>query len=159
MRLHPSGQVAVGVGPERQVQVVRHQAESHHPHRQSDAGFGDQRHEGGVVTLFVIDLSPAISPIDDVIAEPTWASPRCSRHWSKALEQVSKCRKHEASALKVIEIAFSGRVAEIRRVRTKSDSLLAQSCPGTTRPKPRSLPGTKGMTPFSNSRAVCAVHE
>jgi hypothetical protein len=73
--LHPSAQIAVGARPKREVQMVRHQAESHHPHRQSDASFRDQRHEGGVVSLLVIDLSPAVSSIDGVIAEPTLGSP------------------------------------------------------------------------------------
>ncbi len=54
--------------PQREMEMVRHQAISEHAHGQTLAGVGKECLERLVVAVLVKDLSAAVAPIDDVVA-------------------------------------------------------------------------------------------
>jgi hypothetical protein len=65
---HEVAELAVLTGPERQVEMVGHQAIGEQTDGHALAGFPDEREEGGVIAVLAEDPLAAIAPVEDVVA-------------------------------------------------------------------------------------------
>jgi hypothetical protein len=59
------------VGPEHQVEVVRHQTPSQYPHRHACTGLLDKFDEPLVVVILVKHILPRVAAIQNVVANPS----------------------------------------------------------------------------------------
>jgi site-specific DNA recombinase len=69
--VHEAAQVAIGGRHHDEVEVVGHQAVAQHRHRHLDAGMGDRLEEGLVIAVLAKNFAPAVTAVDDMIADPT----------------------------------------------------------------------------------------
>ena len=69
--VHPAAQLAVGTGPNHQMEVVGQQAVGHYPHRHADARLTHDPDESRHVLLLVEQFGPRIASVDHVIAVST----------------------------------------------------------------------------------------
>jgi hypothetical protein len=65
--LHPSAQVAVGLGRHQQVKMVRHQTVPEHIHGKPNAGVNNGLDEGVLVTGLMEDGLAAVAAVEHVI--------------------------------------------------------------------------------------------
>ena len=65
--VHPATEIAVGRGPDDQVEMIGHQAEGQHPHRHPQAGFRQQIDEGLVAVVLVEYLGSMIASVQDMV--------------------------------------------------------------------------------------------
>ena len=67
--LHPAADVTVGMRPEHNVKMIRHQAECQNPHRAGAfVGLVKQVHEGLVIRVFMKHPLTSIPAVEDVVA-------------------------------------------------------------------------------------------
>ena len=67
--LHPRAKVAVGDGLQDQVEMIRHDGEGQHAHRDAFAGLSDQADECLIVGDFVENIRASVAAVEDMIAE------------------------------------------------------------------------------------------
>lgn len=84
--LHETAQVTVSMGPEHEMNVIRHEAVGEHPHREPFAGGGQELHEGIVIGVLVKDLGAGVTAVDDVVTDPTDRGPGRARHEASVAE-------------------------------------------------------------------------
>jgi hypothetical protein len=65
--LHPLAQVAVVMGPQDQVEMIRHPTIAEYAHRQALAGVADQLDKRPIVAVLVEDGGPAVAAVNNVV--------------------------------------------------------------------------------------------
>jgi len=78
--MHPPAQIAVGMGPKHEAEVVWHQAVGHHSHRDANTRLAHDPDEGPEVLVLVEHLGLRIAPVDHVVAIPSARGSGRSRH-------------------------------------------------------------------------------
>ena len=78
--LHPSTQLTISVGPEHQVEVVRHQTPSQDPHRHACTGLLDKFDEPLVVVILVKNILLRVAAVQNMIANSSDGSSCGSWH-------------------------------------------------------------------------------
>jgi hypothetical protein len=69
--VHPAAQFAIGMRPDHQVEVVRHETVSDQSHRQANRALGEGLPKRDVIVGLVNDRSAPISPVEDIVDQAT----------------------------------------------------------------------------------------
>jgi len=81
--LHPTSEIAIRIRPQRNMEMIRHDAIGKYAHWNPDAGRANQIHKGLIVSGLMEYLILRVAAIDDVIAD---ASDRgAARSWHTAI--------------------------------------------------------------------------
>lgn len=73
-------EVAFSPRPQDQMKVIRHETETHHPHRYAPGGRRQQFEKAAIVRDVVKHFRPAITPVQDVVAQTTDGRSGGARH-------------------------------------------------------------------------------
>ena len=78
--VHPAAQVAVVTGPEGELEVIAHEAESQDSHRDAKRCLGHDFDEGLIVVGLVEDGGPSVSTIEDMVSVSANRTASRTRH-------------------------------------------------------------------------------
>jgi hypothetical protein len=83
---HEAGRVAVGAGPDREVEVVGHEAAGEQAHVLAVLGLGQDALEGRAIAVVLKDSAAGHGAIEDVVDDTAFGDSRVSDHVDKVTE-------------------------------------------------------------------------
>jgi hypothetical protein len=92
--VHPTAQISVGMGPDNQVKMIRHQTIGQDAHWHLPTGVRHSFEKGLVVAILAEYLLPGIATIKNVIASVSYRGTSGTRHAGK-LPPVPTTRKRK----------------------------------------------------------------
>jgi hypothetical protein len=88
--VHPTAEVAIGAGPERQMEVIGYEAIGDDQHAHAEGRLGHHLEEGVVVAVSVEDGGARVAAVQDVIAIPGGRGPSGAGHGKNSLCRVEE---------------------------------------------------------------------
>jgi hypothetical protein len=85
--LHPAAPLAILPRPEREMEMIRHQAIRHHTHRYTEARFTHQPNERLIVACLLENPRASITPVQNMVAVASRCGPRRPRPHSRSWQE------------------------------------------------------------------------